>query len=176
MFVHARLLRPNKGRILRCSRKSLCLAIATTFLSVLLAAPALAHASTPTPLSTKNRPYDLSINVRGDSDETGFAEKDSYSSTYVCFSSYSGAPCNMHVDGAHSSSGAGRYNCTIPTRGGNHVVVNKSMKGKEYEIHNNVKEYGYSHASVTVWNSYDERTVISGVWSPDCAGNYTDLN
>lgn len=50
-----------------------------------------------------------------------------------------------------------------------HVVC---KVGTAYEIHSTAYENG--QPNVCVWMSTGKTETLSGVWSPDCAGNYTD--
>ncbi len=47
-------------------------------------------------------------------------------------------------------------------------------KNVSYEIHNMIYEYGFAYANLGFHSTGGSRDYISGVWSPDCAGNYTD--
>lgn len=128
-----------------------------------------ADAQPITPRSTVDRDYYFELGRKGATDGTSWQPKDDYSSTYLRVDGREGTPSRLYVDGARSIGGSGAYNCTI---GGS--VRAPCYTGK-YEIHNNVKEWGYSHARLTAWADIDPGT-LRGVWSPDCGGNYTDLN
>lgn len=99
---------------------------------------------------------------------TAYRPKDTSSSTYIRIDSRSGANIRLYVDGATSSGGANYANLTI----GGYVV---SPGPGKYEIHNNVYETGRRWARLGASSDYGSAK-LKGVWSPDCSGNYADLN
>ena len=104
----------------------------------------------------------------GATQATAWRNKDRPSSTYIRVDARSGNSPRLYVDGAWNSNGDGSYNCT------NHGFVRAPGPG-QYEIHNGVYELGYRWARLTGWADNGSGT-LRGAWSPDCAGNYTDLN
>ena len=99
---------------------------------------------------------------------TAYRSKDTSSSTYLRVDSRSGATMRLYVDGATNSGGANYANLTI----GGYVT---SPGPGRYEIHNNVYETGRRWARLGASSDNGPGT-LGGVWSPDCSGNYTDLN
>ncbi len=94
--------------------------------------------------------------------------KESGSSSYLRADKMSGYKARIYVDGAYDKVGSGTCNCTD---GG---FVRVPHLG-EFEIHNTVYEHDYACARLTCWADAGY-SYLSGVWSPDCAGNYPDLN
>lgn len=142
------------------------LVMAVAFAAALLAQPAtVAQAKVAT---TQDSKFPFYFSGAGATQGTDWRSKDTYSSTYINVTSMRGNAPRMYVDGSSYSSGYGEHNCT------NGGYVRVPGLGK-YEIHNSVRESGYRFARLTGWadNGWG---AMSGVWSPDCAGNYADLN
>lgn len=156
------------GKRLRCALASLALCIGLVTSAVV---PAMAAEIEP--YSTTDYVLKLYLKTKGDTYGTGWAAKDTTSSTYVFAQSFTGKPCRLYVDGRKKVGSTWKSeNCTSG-RYGTYAPISK--KG-QYEIHNLVKEWGYTQARVTAWANNNGATTILGVWSADCAGNYTDLN
>lgn len=117
---------------------------------------------------TRDSRYDFNFQFKGASQGTEWRGKDSYSSTYLRVDYRTGKSPHLFVDGANNSKGAGWRNCT----NGDYV---RAPGVGQYEIHNGVRELGYAFARLTGWADQGSGK-LSGLWSPDCAGNYTDLN
>lgn len=142
-------------------------------IAVLPAVPALAldtpvDAPVNVGRSTVDSDYNFHFDFKGATQGTYWRSKDTSSSSYLRVDGSSGYAPRLYIDGATNSDGNG---CTNTTRGG---FVRAPGVGK-YEIHNNVYEDGFRWARLT---GYADRGPgkLWGAWSPDCAGNYTDLN
>ena len=152
--------------------KRLCVALAlATALTAAFggASTALAEESDISTVSTKDTQYYLNLNCYGDTDGTDWRTKDTSSSTYIYAKSFSGYCCRLFVDGSKYSDGSNRDSGCM-------IGVARLCRQGQYEIHNNVYERGNSYAQITAWAYQSGRTHVDGVWSPDCGGDYTDLN
>ena len=143
-------------------------AIALVACALVALAPAIAMAEEAVPLNTVDTGYSFAFRSN-ETDGTEWREKDTSSSTYIYVDWIEGYPPRLYVDGAYNASGSGSTNCT---NGGS---VRATRGNTQYEIHNGVYELGYSHARITCWGDIGGGS-MKGEWSPDCQGNYTDLN
>lgn len=147
-----------------------------------LAVAAILVSSTTMPATTYASPADADMAPASDVDSkygfrfsgwfqqlnTAYRPKDTSWSTYLRIDSRSGATMRLYVDGAYDSSGNGYNNYTV---GG---YVTSPGPGK-YEIHNYVYENGRRWARLGA-SSDNGPGSLYGFWSPDCSGNYADLN
>lgn len=95
-------------------------------------------------------------------------EKMDYSSHYF---TYTGGPVTLSVVsyGTRVNTTIGGTNVTCSN--GQAVTYVACRRGTQYNVHNFVKEQGYSWASLGL-TSFTEYGEISGVWSPDSYGTY----
>lgn len=127
-----------------------------------------ALASPASPVSYVDSAYNFYLGSKGATDGTPWRSKDNATSTYIKVSSNWGKSPRLYVDGANDSNGRNTTNCT------NKGSVRAPGTG-EYEIHNGVYELGFRWARITSWADLGPGG-LKGVWSPDCRGNYADLN
>ena len=127
-----------------------------------------ALASEASPQTSINSTYDFYLGSQGATDGTSWRSKDNATSTYIWVKSKWGNSPRLYVDGAKDTNGWNTTNCT---NGGS---VRAPGPG-EYEIHNGVYELGFRWARITSWADYGSGG-LRGEWSPDCSGNYADLN
>lgn len=130
-------------------------------------APAVAMAAEIVPLNSVDKDYTFTFAEYG-TDGTSWEGKDTTSSTYIRIDGWSSHMPRLYVDGAYNKQGSGSTNCT------NGGAVRAPGKGR-YEIHNGVYELGYRWARITCWGDLGPGSMY-GKWSPDCQGDYTDLN
>jgi hypothetical protein len=135
--------------------------ILSAFLVVGESVPAFAYAD----YGDKGFAFDLTST--GDTAGTPWYKKGTDSSVYINVQYRSGTAPRGYVDGANSSSGTNKKDCTIGT-----VYLSKTG---EYRFRNLVNESGLTYARLTAWASLGTG-YVSGVWSPDCAGSYAYLN
>lgn len=138
--------------------------------SLAVAAPttALANDSQIVPASSVDTSFNFYFNGWFQRANTAWRSKDTTTSTYLHVVSTSSTSMKLYVDGAYNSGGSGYANLT----NGGYVW---SPGPGQYEIHNTVRESGRSWARLGA-SSDRGAASLSGWWSPDCAGNYTDLN
>ena len=135
-----------------------------------VASPQFAVADEIVPMmNNHDENYGFSFNFWWQTADTSFYDKEEPTSTYLYVSSLSDNSMRLYVNGATTKSGSGKKNCT------NGGYVNSPRVTGGYEIHNGVYEYGYRFANLGASSDYGPGS-LHGVWSPDCAGNYTDLN
>ena len=127
-----------------------------------------AVASEASPQKSADAPYGFYLGYQGATDGTSWRSKDNATSTYIKVNSKWGKSPRLYVDGAKDTNGRNTTNCT---NGGS---VRAPGPG-EYEIHNGVYELGFRWARITSWADYGSGG-LRGEWSPDCSGNYADLN
>lgn len=135
--------------------------------------PAMAFAEAPAGQVTLRNTTDSSItnfhfNGWFQRANTSWRSKDTTSSTYIRIDSTTPTSMKLYVDGAYDSGGSGYGNYT------NGGFVWSPGPGK-YEIHNMVRESGRKWARLGASSDRGPAS-LKGVWSPDCGGNYTDLN
>ena len=118
--------------------------------------------------SVPTNKHQLYLGSQGATDGTSWRSKDNATSTYIWVKSKWGNSPRLYVDGAKDTNGWNTTNCT---NGGS---VRAPGPG-EYEIHNGVYELGFRWARITSWADYGSGG-LRGEWSPDCSGNYADLN
>lgn len=118
------------------------------------------------PYSTEDTAFTFTFASKGATQGTEGRTKDTSSSTYIYIKGRSGNTVRMYVDGASGSHGTWYDRTNAPAY---------SSSTGEYEIHNTVYEAGYKWARLTGW-AYLGPASMYGVWSPDCAGNYPDMN
>lgn len=147
-------------------RKGLAASMLALSLIALPATNAIASEASPT--SYVDSTYSFSLGSRGATDGTSWRSKDNATSTYIRVYSKWGQSPRLYVDGARNSDGWDTTNCT------NYDHVRAPGPGR-YEIHNGVYELGFRWARITSWADLGPGG-LSGVWSPDCQGNYADLN
>ena len=138
--------------------------------SLAIAAPitALANDSQVVPTSTVDSSFNFYFTGWFQRANTAWRSKDTTTSTYLRVAATSATSMKLYVDGAYNSGGNGYANFT------NGGYVWSPGPGR-YEIHNTVRENGRTWARLGA-SSDRGPSSLSGVWSPDCAGNYTDLN
>lgn len=136
----------------------------------LLVVPASVFADEPqiAPASTIDSSYGFNFSGWFQRANTSWRPKDTSSSTYLRVDSTSSTSMKLYVDGAYDSGGSGYKNFT------NGGYVWSPGPGR-YEIHNLVRENGRTWARLGA-SSDRGKASLAGVWSPDCAGNYTNLN
>lgn len=122
----------------------------------------------PVTRSTSDTSYSINFNGWYQRANTAWRAKDSSTSTYLHVVGTSSTAMKVYVDGATSSGGANSQNLT------NGGFVWSPGPG-QYEIHNMVHESGRRWARLG-FSSDRGPSSLNGYWSPDCAGNYTDLN
>ncbi len=120
-----------------------------------------------TPCNTIDTTYNFSFGAN-ETDGTAWRGKDGTTSTYIRIDWKTGNSPRLYVDGAYNSDGYGSTNCTIE----GYV---RAPGPDEYEIHNLVYESGFRWARLTCWADLGSGA-MAGAWSPDCGGDYTDLN
>ena len=151
---------------LKTLRRGAVLAALTLSLTAL--SGTTANAAESTPRSYTDSTFSFILGQKGATSGTAWRSKDTSTSSYMHVSSSSGTSPLLFIDGARNSNGSGTKNCT---NGGN---VRAPGVGS-YEIHNTVYEQGYRFARLTSWADQGAGR-LSGKWSSDCQGNYTDLN
>lgn len=118
------------------------------------------------PLSNLDSSYNFTFSGQGATQGTSGRTKDTSTASYIKIANKWGADCRVYIDGAMTSAGTW-YDRTNSPAYATHTG--------EFEIHNTVYEAGYKWARLTGW-AYAGYGHIDGVWSPDCAGSYPDLN
>lgn len=129
-----------------------------------MAAPAMADDIATCDYNDKYLYLNISV---GSTYGTPWYAKETYSSTYVDIESMGTVDwCFLYADGSNDKK---EYtNCTIGTR------AYLSHEG-QYELHNSVTEDGLTYVRVTAYRT-SQGGILTGYWSPDCQGSYTDLN
>lgn len=111
---------------------------------------------------------DLYLNISvGSTYGTPWYVKETYSATYVDIEDMGGVDwCFLYADGSND-----KYNYLNCTDGGRAYLSDVG----EYELHNTVTEKDYTYVRVTAYRT-SQGGILTGYWSPDCQGSYTDLN
>lgn len=84
----------------------------------------------------------------------------------------SGTYSSVRVRTLGSTSQTGSY--TNRTYAGGTVSYVTCAVGVQYQIHNTINESGESWAKLSFHSPYSSPNYVTGAWSPDCGGTYTD--
>ena len=129
-----------------------------------MAAPAMADDIATCDYTNKSLYLNISV---GSTYGTPWYAKETTKATYVDVESMGTVDwCFLYADGSNDK--VNYQNCTDGTRA-------YLSHADEYELHNTVTEKGYTYVRVTAYKT-SQGGILTGYWSPDCWGSYTDLN
>ena len=93
--------------------------------------------------------------------------KDTNSMSYIRVDRIDPSSVRFYIDGSYSL-----WSGYVNKRRNDHATI--SHKG-HFNIHNYVYEAGMRYARMTAWGN-DGNGVVSGAWSPDSRGGFTEVN
>lgn len=161
---------------MQLSLKSLRTAVASLMLvaGLAAAAPALADDGIATYDGHEDSwfSFNLGVNGAGTTAGTSGERKDETTPPMIYPTSISFDTCRVYGEGSTSKYGPWATGSSL-TIGGYGIVYN-SDAGKRLLLKTNIKEYGYSYARLTAYQSSRSGT-ISGWWSPDSNRKDTDI-
>ena len=145
--------------------------IISTFLLVMLLASAMCvSASAANTTDTYFNSFKATVLGYNAMSNTDARSKTNNSCVYLYITS--GTYSSVRVRALGSSSQTGSW--TNRTYYGGYVSYVTCAVGVQYQIHNMIYESGESWAKLSFHSPYTNPNYISGAWSPDCAGSYTD--
>ena len=129
-----------------------------------------------TEASTEDSPYSFTVTTSNPVYSfTGYRLKGDDSSVYLKPKTMTNTLSKVYVViyGAANNTGAGEKNCTYKNR---HYYYTRSNLYNAYEVYNTVfEDKEVSHAALGIEAASGSGST-SGVWSPDTAGSFPELN
>lgn len=138
-----------------------------------IAAPAMADEGiAPLHHTDKSFTFNLGMNGHSTTDATGGESKEETSPLMIYPTYISFDQCRVYGEGARGQSGPWVAGSSLTVN--NYGIVFNWDTDRRLILRTNIKEYGYSWARLTGWQS-SSAGYMSGVWSPDSYEQSTDI-
>ena len=157
------------------SSKRLRAALASLLLvaGLAVAAPAMADESvSPLHHNDVSFHFNLGVNGAGTTAGTGGESKEETSPLMIYATVITFDQCRVYGEGGFSASGPWTAGSTLTVN--NFGTVYAGDIRQRLILRTNIKEYGYTYARLTAWQSSDPG-YMTGVWSPDSYEQSTDI-